>query len=214
MDTSALLAPEAPPYRPLLEHGPLTPVIDDVWCVEGWIDALPLVWALRTMTVVRHGGEIAIFNSIRVDDATVAAIRALGKVAHVVKLGGHNRDDAWWLAAAPGAAYWTHPGFVSRRPSVVSTHTLADGATGPFPNMTTYVIPDLKLAESYCVVDGAGARPGLLIVCDALQSWGAHVPGEDVALSDLTLSCTTRVACACFGYTRRCVPVQRTPVVA
>ena len=35
--------------------------------------------------------------------------------------------------------------------------------------------------------------PGLLIVCDAIQSWGAAVPGEDIELSELRSSWDPRV---------------------
>lgn len=53
----------------------------------------------RHMTAVRECNALTLINSIRLDDAGLAQLDALGRVAHVVKIGSlHGRDDAFYKA--------------------------------------------------------------------------------------------------------------------
>jgi hypothetical protein len=56
----------------------------------------------RNMTVVRDGNALTLINSMRIDGAGLAQLDALGRVAHVVKIGSlHRRDDAFLQGALP-----------------------------------------------------------------------------------------------------------------
>jgi hypothetical protein len=64
----------------------------------------------RNMTVVRDGKALTLINSIGFDGAGLAQLDALGRVAHVVKIGSlHGRDDAFYEARYR-ARFWAAPG--------------------------------------------------------------------------------------------------------
>jgi hypothetical protein len=51
----------------------------------------------RNMTVVREGDRLVLINAVRLDDAGLAALDALGKVTDVIRLAGnHGLDDPFY----------------------------------------------------------------------------------------------------------------------
>ena len=195
------------PYPKALKNGPLVEVVPgEVWCLEGRFPMTSLIATMRTMTIVRsQRGELAVFSSIRVDDATLSQIRALGKIKAVVKVGGgHGRDDAWWVAQT-GAEYWAHPRFEADRAVLKNAKIAVDGAPGPFPSLTAFVFADLPVRpESAWLFNREGRGPNFLIVCDAMQSY-ASVPNEDVVLSNLSSNFLGKLVLYMMGFTVRCV---------
>src|SRR5262245_30354002 len=87
-------------FPPAWPHGALTEVFPDVFVVTGSMRfPLPLVpvFASRTMTILRDGGSLALVNTVRLDDPGLAALDALGKVEHVIRLAGfHGSDDPFY----------------------------------------------------------------------------------------------------------------------
>ena len=96
-------------HAPLEPHGPIEPLFDDVWRVNGSLEMKPTMRLGRNMIVVRNGGELTIINSVRLDSGTEAQLKALGTIAHVVKIGLHGMDDAYYVDTF-GAKMWTLPG--------------------------------------------------------------------------------------------------------
>ncbi|WP_114287969.1 hypothetical protein [Candidatus Halocynthiibacter alkanivorans] len=85
-----------PDFPEQLPHGPLEEVFPDVFVVKGQIriEANQIHEFSRNMTVIRDGGALTLINTIRLDDAGLDALDALGLVRHIVKLGAyHGRDD-------------------------------------------------------------------------------------------------------------------------
>ncbi len=75
-----------------LPHEPLTQLADNVWWLRG---SLPQMSLRRTMTLVRTtNGGLVVYNAIAADDATMAAIEALGKPELLVVPSGIHRLDA------------------------------------------------------------------------------------------------------------------------
>ena len=105
--------PPADPYRPAQPHGDIEEVFPDVFFVTG--TTTPVFqgerWQYsRNMTVVRHETSLTLINTVRLDDAGLAALERLGTVENVVKLGGfHGIDDAFYVDRY-GATLWGLPG--------------------------------------------------------------------------------------------------------
>ena len=78
-------------------HGPIESIIEDVWYVTGSVQFKPLVRLPRNMVILRHGGLLAVINSVRLDAKGEEALDALGTVAHVLKIGFHGMDDAYYI---------------------------------------------------------------------------------------------------------------------
>jgi hypothetical protein len=73
-------------------HGPLEPLGDGLWHVEATLPSLPIG---RRMTVIRlSDGSLAVHSAVCCDDATMAAIDALGAVRWIIVPSGFHRMDA------------------------------------------------------------------------------------------------------------------------
>jgi hypothetical protein len=78
----------APEWR-AARHGPLTPLVDGLWTVDAELDSLPIG---RRMTIARLAdGGLAVHSAIACDEATMAAIDALGPVRFVIVPSGYHR---------------------------------------------------------------------------------------------------------------------------
>src|SRR5687768_17538536 len=106
-----------PPFLPAWPHGALVEVFPDVFFATGSIrfpGPIP-VFGSRNMTVVRDGTSLTLINTVRLDDAGLAALDALGRVENVVRLAGfHGSDDAFYKDRY-GATVWAVPGHVYAR---------------------------------------------------------------------------------------------------
>lgn len=143
-------------------HGDLEPIFDDAWFVTGSVGFRPLVRLVRNMVVLRHGGELTLVNAIRLDAEGERKLDALGAVAHVMKIGLHGMDDAYY-ADRYGAKLWAadcHDGATE----------LAE-ATEPVPGVRVFRFRDATPPEAALHVERNG---GLLVTCDAVQHWAPH----------------------------------------
>jgi hypothetical protein len=157
-------------FPPVLPHGPLEEIFPDVFFVTGAMKTvlMDVDWQFsRNMTVVRDGDALTLVNSVRLDDAGLARLEALGGVTNVVKIGSmHGRDDAFYRARY-GAKFWALPGMVHEH-GLVPDHELAPGGAMPFSGCSIFAFRTTKLPECILHVDRAG---GIMISCDSLQNW-------------------------------------------
>ncbi|MFT4979245.1 MAG: hypothetical protein ACI8S6_005155 [Myxococcota bacterium] len=140
-----------PPAQP---HDALTPIFDDVWFLTGSVQFKPLMRLSRNMIVLRHDGELTLINSIRLDEAGLASLDALGSVAHVIKIGMHGMDDAWHIEHY-GARHWT-------------LDDLSADTSLPVPGLRVFRFEDTVQPEAALLLEREG---GLLITCDSVQHW-------------------------------------------
>ncbi len=156
--------------HPALPHGPIIEVLPDVFFVTGTRkgEFLGGRWHFsRNMTILRHDGELALINSVRLDDAGLAALEALGSVRHLVRIGAlHGIDDPFYLQQY-SPQYWSLVGGPDEGlPD--PDHALSDGAAGPFPGTSFFGFEHSKMPEFILRTEREG---GILIACDALQNW-------------------------------------------
>ena len=154
---------------PAWPHGPITQLFDDVFFVMGTnrvqhagVD----LQTSRTMLVVRDQDDLTIINTVRLDDAGLAALDALGTVRHVIRLGAfHGRDDPFYRDRY-GASIWALPRsvHVDGRPA---DRSLSEGAL-PISGARVFVFDSAKHPEAAILLRHEG---GLLVTCDAIQNW-------------------------------------------
>ncbi len=167
--TKAALGPDVI-YKPAMPHGDLEQVFDGVYFVTGTTSPvfMGIAWQYsRNMTVVDNGGELTLINTVRLDEAGLAKLDALGRVKHVVKLGAmHGMDDAFYVDRY-GATQWGLPNMThdSGRPS---DRELVVGGDMPFPFVSLFTYETASLPEGLLVIDRDG---GILVSCDSLQNW-------------------------------------------
>jgi hypothetical protein len=100
------------PHPPALKHGELREVLPGLHFVTGTIKLpglLPVRFS-RNMTVVQRGDRLIVVNSVRLDDAGLAALDKLGKVTDVVRLAGNHGMDDPFYAERYGAKVWVVKG--------------------------------------------------------------------------------------------------------
>jgi hypothetical protein len=150
-------------FAPVEPHEQLQPIFENAWYVTGSVGFKPLVRLVRNMVVLRNGGELTLINAVRLDDAGLAQLDALGKVAHIMKIGGHGMDDAFYLDRY-GATLWAASAENGARELKESTEL-------PLPGIKVFRFEQTNNPETALHVERDG---GLLITCDAVQHWAPH----------------------------------------
>ena len=155
---------------PALPHGKVEEVFSDVFFVTGTMktELMGAHWHFsRNMTVVRDRGSLTLINTVRLDDAGLAQLDALGRVTNVVKIGSlHGRDDAFYKARY-GAAFWALPGMQPEHGLTADKELSPDGEM-PFSGCSVFAFHTTKLPECILRIDREG---GILVACDSLQNW-------------------------------------------
>lgn len=147
-----------------LPHGPLTPVVDGVYCVRGAFRMGPGVIIGRTMTVVDTRDGLVILNAVRLTDSAQAELDELGPVKHLVKLSDSHSVDEPFYADRYKPAVWSFPGADMGGLSV-------DRSLGPDGPVGGGVVVDY--GETAGWREGAYLLPmggGTLVTCDAIQN--------------------------------------------
>ena len=159
-------------FAPAQAHGLLEEVFPGVYFVTGTMQTqlMGAHWHFsRNMTVVRDGDALTLINSVRLDEGGLRQLDALGRVAHVVRIGAlHGLDDAFYKARY-GATYWA-PAGVPPIAGLVPDRVLAPGGAMPFAGCSVFAFEHTKLPEAIVHIDREG---GILVACDALQNWVA-----------------------------------------
>ncbi|MCA9570253.1 MAG: hypothetical protein KC656_20560 [Myxococcales bacterium] len=157
-------------HNPAMPHGTLREVFPDVFFVMGTMrnEFFGAMWQFsRNMTVVRQDGGLTLFNAVRLDDAGLAALEALGEVRNVVQIGAlHGHDDRFYVDRY-GATMWAVKG-MPQEDGLTVDRWLEAGGELPVRGAKLFLFEETKLPEAIIVLDRDG---GIAIACDALQNW-------------------------------------------
>ena len=142
-------------------------IAPDIYVVYGSVRFNPLIRFTRNMAIVRHGQDLTLINAVRMDDAGLAALDALGNVRHVLRLGPlHGIDDAFYVEryradfwSLPGGTTYTQPG---------TDHLLGEQEALPFPDARMFVFGHMVEREGAILLERG---PGMLLTADAIQSY-------------------------------------------
>lgn len=158
-------------------HGDLREVLPGIHFVTGTVPLpgpLPVRFS-RNMTVIREGDRLVLVNSIRLDDAGLAALDKLGKVTDVIRLAAnHGMDDPFYkerydakVWAVRGQRYTA--GFDTKAPEVYfePDATIDDGTELPLAGARLYKIESTP-AEGLLLLEKDG---GTIVSGDCLQHW-------------------------------------------
>ena len=156
-------------FPPALPHGRLEEIFPDIFFVTGAMKTTlmntPFQFS-RNMVVVRDGPELTLINTIRLDDAGLAQLDALGRVANLVKIGSlHGRDDAFYKAQY-AATFWAAPGMTHDHGLVADRELRLENAM-PFMGCSVFGFRTTKTPECILHINRAG---GILVAADALMN--------------------------------------------
>lgn len=71
-------------------HSEIQEIFPDVFFVTGSVDMMPGIRISRSMTILRDGDALTLISPIRLDEAGLKALDALGRVENIVKLGAYH----------------------------------------------------------------------------------------------------------------------------
>lgn len=157
-------------FNPALTHGPVTEIGPDLFCVRGVIRLNRFATISRNMVIVRQGQSLTLINTVRMNAKGLAQLDALGRVEHVLRLGGmHGSDDPFYVERYK-PKFWAQPG--SRAyPEPPIDHPLTDLGELPFDGAALYLFRGAQVPEAAIVL---ARGPGVLLTCDALQHYGDY----------------------------------------
>ena len=168
------------PHPPAQKHGELRELLPGLHFVTGTV-AMPgpvPVRFSRNMTVVKQGERLVLVNSVRLDDAGLAALDKLGKVTDVVRLAANHGLDDPFYAERYGAKVWVvkgqryTAGFNTSAPKTYFTPHHEMDATTELPIAgAKLVLIDSQPSEGLIVLPDHG---GVVISGDCLQHWATH----------------------------------------
>ena len=138
------------PDWPVLPHGPIEKLAENLWRVEGNLGGVPIK---RVMTVVkRSAGDLVVVNSIALEEPLMKEIDDWGEVRAIIVPNGFHRIDApRFKARYPSARVYCPAGARKRVAKVVPV----DATYADFPNDGTVTVETLA---------GTADSEGVLIV--------------------------------------------------
>lgn len=162
------------PFPLARPHGDLEEVLPDVYRVSGSIHIGPMRFS-RNMTVVRQGEGLVLVNTVRLNEAGLAALDALGSVRHILRIGGwHGSDDAFYkdrydcpVSAVKGQRYFEGTTAEKGNTYFEADHWIESDHALPIEGASLYVVHTTPPEAILCIPAGGGT----LITADALQNW-------------------------------------------
>lgn len=157
-------------YSPAWPHGSIEAAFPEVFFVVGTNKTRHAgveIQTSRTMVVVRQGDGLTLVNTVRLDEAGLRALEALGEVRDVVRLGAfHGRDDPFYRDRY-GATLWALPA-AAQADGRGADRALVSGGESPLLDSEVFVFASAKHPEAAVWLRREG---GILITCDAVQNW-------------------------------------------
>ena len=120
----------------------------------------------RNMVIVKSGDELTLINPVRLSDAALSQLDALGNVRHVLRLGDfHGLDDRFYVDRYQ-AEFWCQS-----RPETykvpMANHVINAAASPPMPDAQFFVYEAAKYPEACLLLKNLK----LLIATDSIQYW-------------------------------------------
>ena len=157
-------------YAKPYPHDPIVEIAPDLFMVRGSMKMNALVNISRNMAIVRHEGDLTLVNPIRLNNEGEAALRALGTVKRMFRLGSFHGIDDQYSADIFGAEMWRQQGGEAY-PSPAPTVVLTEGMELPFPDAELFLFRGLNQPEGALLINRAG---GVLVTCDGIQHYGDY----------------------------------------
>ena len=160
-------------YAAVLPHGGLEKISDNVFWVSGGYSMMPGVRIGCTMTIVKRGTDLTIFNSLRVSQELEEEIKKLGTIKNVVRIcANHGSCDEYYIDTF-GATYWDLPGAADAKGATkvpITENLLSDGDGGlpPIPEAKIILLKSIATPEAVVFLPNDG--DGILICGDFIRN--------------------------------------------
>ena len=157
-------------YPPATPHGKIQEVFSDIFVVMGTNrvqhEGVDTQFS-RNMVIIRNQDEIALINTVRLDEEGLLALNKLGNVKHVVRIGAfHGKDDAFYVDHY-GAKLWSLKGAQNEHGKLADEVLTSNGPMF-FPGISLFLFETAVVPEAILYLEREG---GIIITCDSIQNW-------------------------------------------
>ncbi len=157
---------EMPIYAAAFPHDPIQEIFPDVFVVYGSIRLGPAMRMSRNMVILRAAGALTLINPVRLNEAGLASLEALGQVRHIMRLGDfHGLDDAFYRDRYQ-AEFWCQPGQTTY-PWPNPSPPINAQARPPIPAAEFFIFETAQYPEAALLL----TEHKLLITTDSVQYW-------------------------------------------
>jgi hypothetical protein len=157
-------------FSPAWPHGEIKPIFPNVFFVTGTNKTHHEgtdIQTSRNMTILRHGSELTLINTVRLTDPALKKLEALGSVTNIVRIGAfHGRDDAFYKHQYPKAKLWALKGTTYDSGLKVDQELVPNGLM-PFSTCSIFAFKTSSQPECILHIDQEG---GILVSCDSIQN--------------------------------------------
>lgn len=158
---------------PVWPHGDVLEIFSDIFFVTGTNKVQhegANIQTSRNMVIVRHGTDLTLINSVRLNDEGLAKLNTLGTVKNIMRIGAfHGRDDAFYRHYFPSSKLWVLKDMVYEN-DLKADHYLAFNDRLPIPRCSLFVFETSLHPEGILHLEREG---GILISCDSIQNISA-----------------------------------------
>ena len=157
-------------YPAVCPHDPIEQIADDIFMARGSVKLNPVLRISRNMAIVRHDGELTLINPLRMNDAELSRLDALGTVKHVVRMGAfHGQDDPFYMDRYQ-PRFWSQAGGTTHTEPAIDEE-IDDRTTLPFPDGKVRCFRGTKQPEAVILI---ARGKGLLLTTDGIQHYGDY----------------------------------------
>jgi len=161
-------------HQPALPHDTIKEIFENIYLVVGTSITHHQGQDIQhssNMTIVRHGNELSLINTVRLDERGLRELDALGRVKNVIRIGAfHGQDDAFYCDTY-GAKLWALQGMKNdcgQGTSIAMDIAMAPGGPMPFPDCEIFVFETSSYPEGIIHIAQNG---GILVTCDSIKNW-------------------------------------------
>lgn len=151
-------------FAPASYHGPINEIFPDVFYVQGTVKMGPAVHITRSMVIIRENGELSLINAVRLGPEGEAELEKLGQVKHLLKIGSHGMDNAYYIDKYQAKMWSRKESGLSYKPDII----IEENGELPFSNATVFKFKNATSPEFPILLHKEG---GILITCDSVQNW-------------------------------------------
>jgi len=170
-----------PALAPLLPHGKLQPLFDNIWFIQGQVKMPMLLPAKisRSMTIYKNpvNGHLTLINSMRLSEEGLEELQALGPITNVIRIGGfHGRDDLFYQRKFKAKIFAIQGQTYSRKmepPTTVDEGYMkpdvwvSQAGHLPFENCKIKIFSSCNPPEAALLIT---EHDGVLVTADSLQN--------------------------------------------
>jgi hypothetical protein len=168
-----------------MPHGTIEEAFPNVYVVKGTAKppTTPVTVCIsRNMTIVKQTNgnedELALINTIRLNETDLAELDKLGKVKHIIRIGGyHGMDDAFYVDRYKDTTLWSveknyFAGFdSSSEPYMQADNLLTEDSKLPIKDATLHIIQSSTPKEGLILLKNRAAEGANIMVSgDCLQN--------------------------------------------